>query len=281
MKNQLLKMLTMTSLSLLPFMGANAQTYCVPPPFTTGPFTGIVNVNLETLNNNSPYTDGYKFFDQVAAPELSAGQSYTITVTTEHHILGGGFSDKLNTAVWIDWNQDGEFDESSEQVLWSEAADPGVISATFSVPAGATNGETRMRVYEDMPPVDGHEPVNPCGYLNSGNGLGQHGECEDYMVNVTGGATGISDVWSVVSDVQVAPNPAQQSTHLTVNLKTATNMKVSLMDIQGREVLQVANLDRVQGKQVITLPISTLEPGTYLVSIATDVGVVTRKLLIQ
>ena len=169
-----------------------AQTYCVPPPFTTGPFTGISNVKVGTLDNNSSYAVGVTYFDQVAAPKLEKGMTYSMSVTTVHTLVGT-FSGNLYTHAWIDFNQDGDFTDAGELVYKVDDEFYGKFSRDITIPANAKSGMTRMRVYNDMPDYEGHEYPHPCGYAEyPGNFLGQHGESEDYNVEITGGATGIT-----------------------------------------------------------------------------------------
>lgn len=159
-------------------LGMQAQ-YCIPPPWLSGPFTGIVNVTLGTLSNSSTINDGglevYTYFNSVTVPSLTVGQQYTINAT-----IGGGASEN-NSRVWIDYNQDDDFDDPGEEIAAWNLQTAGPLNQNFTVPAGASTGTTRMRVYTDMSVGQGHILPIPCGY---NTGLGQHGEVEDYDVDI-------------------------------------------------------------------------------------------------
>jgi hypothetical protein len=73
--------------------------------------------------------------------------------------------------AWVDWNQDGDFDDPDETF---EFGDPGmpIGSGQITPPAGATLGETRMRVT-----VQYQGPPDPCATFSVG-------EVEDYTINV-------------------------------------------------------------------------------------------------
>jgi hypothetical protein len=61
---------------------------------------------------------------------------------------------KEGYAVWIDFNSDGDFDDAGEQVWTSGTTNSSSVSGTFSIPASATIGATRMRVsmkYNETP----------------------------------------------------------------------------------------------------------------------------------
>ncbi len=161
-----------------------AVNYCTPPAWKTGPYTGLVNTTLETLNNSSAYNDGgagvYTYFTAATVPALSKNGSYTVTTLT-----GGPAAGDNNSRVWIDYNRDGDFTDAGEQVAtWDNHATT-VQAANFTVPAGAATGTTRMRVFTDMSEAQVHISPMPCGYLdNMAHSIGHHGEVEDYEVSI-------------------------------------------------------------------------------------------------
>lgn len=130
----------------------------------------IGRVQLNTIDNASGgqfYTD----FTNVST-DLTEGQSYTITVTPTWTgtIYSEGYS------VWIDYNKDGDFGDAGEQV-WTQAATTATpVSGNFTIPVGAVQGNTRMRVsmkYNGIP--------TSCETFT-------YGEVEDYTVNLQGSA---------------------------------------------------------------------------------------------
>lgn len=257
---------------------AMAQQYCVPPQPIDGPYTGIKKVVLGTLSNYTSDSDGYTYYSSVAAPVLSAGSSMTIKVTTKDDIMGVGFTDKLNTRVWIDWNQDKDFNDAGEEVLTSDKADPGTVSATFTVPTTALNGTTRMRVYEDMPPDDGHDPPNTCGYKTSSNPLGQHGECEDYNVTITGGAASVHPIASVFSNIVISPNPSNGNFNVSLNTNQAATCTMELYDMSGKKIVTLCQDKLVSGSQSFDVHKTDLAAGLYILQITSN-GLVQREKL--
>ena len=106
--------------------------------------------------------------DQTAT--VIAGDSYPITLTP-------GFSWFLfdeHWSVWIDYNQDGDFDDAGETALQQNSTDP--INAAISIPASATVGTTRMRVSMQRDAF-----ADPCDVF-------QQGEVEDYSVFISAAA---------------------------------------------------------------------------------------------
>lgn len=231
-----------------------AQTYCTPPPFIDGPYTGITNVTLNNLNNNSPDNDGVSNFTSLSPAQLQKGQTFNMSVTTNHNLLGV-FSGNLNTVAWIDWNRDGDFLDSDELVYNAHDKYKGTYTESFTVPLTALTGVTRMRVYNDMPAYEGHEEPHPCGYsVYPSNGLGQHGEVEDYSVNVSS-ATGIVDSDVTIGRLVNVDINGNIHVYLEGNLQSPVMLK--LFDINGR---LIASETSSAGNTVVVINGSFLQP---------------------
>lgn len=146
--------------------------YCVPT-YTNGPGTidAITNVALSTLSNASvgaasPY---YTFYNAVTIPNLLQGSTASISITV-------GSDSNQYTAAWIDFNQDNTF-QAGEGVVSGNAGASGTVVINIPVPAGATLGNTRMRIRggDDSALTT----AQACGASSSG-----YGETEDYIVNI-------------------------------------------------------------------------------------------------
>jgi hypothetical protein len=136
------------------------ETYC---PASGGCDEYIARVQVGTIDNSTG-CDGYADFTAMST-DVAIGASHGITVT-----LGGPYSSDTG-GLWIDWNQDLDFDDADETITnaWSGT---GPYVTTIIPPAGALLGETRMRVRMQYTGT----PV-PCGVTS-------YGEVEDYSVNV-------------------------------------------------------------------------------------------------
>jgi hypothetical protein len=188
------------------------QAYCVSSATTA--FDGeIFNVTAGNLNNTSSCTT-----TGGAGSTLSQYSDYTTTVAPADFYVGAPTSINIHAATcggqyngvagaWIDYNQDGDFTDLGETVFMSTSFLYGVgiyVGGSFTVPATATLGNTRMRVtlWEGGTP-----PISSCGTYG-------YGETEDYLVNILP-AVGGSFVWNgtVSTNATVPANwtPARNS----------------------------------------------------------------------
>lgn len=79
--------------------------------------------------------------------------------------------------VWIDWNQDCDFDDTGEAFDLGAIINDGTISTSIEVPSNALLGVTTMRVIEQNNIDPGSCDPHPNNY----------GETEDYSVNIIAG----------------------------------------------------------------------------------------------
>lgn len=130
----------------------------------------IGRVQLNSIDNSSgPGTTstGYSNFTSIST-DLTRGLNYTITITP----TWTGTTYREAYRVWIDYNQDGDFTDAGEQVVSIARTTASPVLASFTVPAGATLGSTRMRVsmkYNASP--------TSCESFD-------FGEVEDYTINI-------------------------------------------------------------------------------------------------
>lgn len=152
-------------------LSGGGVTYCTSKGNNTND-EYISKVQVGSINYSSGAA-GYSDFTSQST-NLSKGSTYTITVTPAW--TGSAYPEGY--AVWIDYNADGDFADTGE-LVWSKAASTATpATGTFTVPATAVNGATRMRVsmkYNGVPAA--------CETFS-------YGEVEDYTVNIqTGGTT--------------------------------------------------------------------------------------------
>jgi len=167
---------------------------CYPATINGSLNFGVTSVSLHTLSNVSgDASAGYEDFTCIST-YLTVGKNYTLSVTHDYPALH-------NCAAWIDWNNDGVFDNINERVLTSSASY--TSSALFSVPASAvTNTPLRLRIIADY-----YLSATPTPCANP-----DFGQAEDYTVIVL-------------------PNNNPPEVAFTANKTTTCNGVVSFTDL--------------------------------------------------
>lgn len=170
------KIINMKKILLLGFIslgiGAFAQTYCTPA-FASGcddgdqidsfqiPAAGFSHLNTGCSTN--AYGD---FTTQTIS--MNAGLHYPFSVT---HNYGS-----QNIRIWIDFNNDGNFDDAAPELVASasssSATGSDITDGNISIPTTVTPGTYRMRVGDRF----SSQPI-PCN-------IDGYGEAHDYMVNI-------------------------------------------------------------------------------------------------
>lgn len=173
---------------------STTPTYFIEDFSTTGGFSNISNIN-------SGYSaTGCGNFTTQTVSQVNNGSVNFLT----------DFNGNLNSFgfnIWVDWNNDGDFNDAGELVYASGAFVTGV-SGSFAVPATASIGNHRMRIRAN------YLATNPsaCGAITNG-------ETEEYTFTVSppllcsGNPSGItvllnSQTTSTVSWTAASPAPA-------------------------------------------------------------------------
>ncbi|QHT66810.1 S8 family serine peptidase [Rhodocytophaga rosea] len=119
--------------------------YCVPALIvacTSGDY--INNFSFNTLVNNGSGCNGqlsnYINYAPAGTKTTSVikGQSYPISM--QSGAIGQGFG------VWIDYNNDQDFEDANEFVYSSPSTGTGVYSSSVTIPASVSTGQRRLRV---------------------------------------------------------------------------------------------------------------------------------------
>ena len=158
------------------------QVECFPLQFCESYSTStadqkIVNVSFSNLSNSSlpNGTDYYTDFTGLSPALLSPGMSYTISISSDF-VVGYTYPYNCWVEVYIDWNHDGVFDETTDELAFSmPTTSQNTISGTVTVPPTAAIGTQTMRVV--LEETTSAANVLPCGTYT-------WGETEDYLIEV-------------------------------------------------------------------------------------------------
>jgi len=127
----------------------------------------IAGVKIGSINNTTGANGGYANFTNLNT-DLEQGSNYPATLTP-------GFTSTAYNEywkIWIDYNTDGDFTDAGELVYDAGAVSNTVVNGSFTVPAAAPLGTTRMRVSMKY-----NGAQTPCESFS-------YGEVEDYSVTI-------------------------------------------------------------------------------------------------
>lgn len=224
-------------------------------------------VSLGSINNATGANGGYGDFTNLST-NLTRGNSYPVN-------FSAGFGSGSYTEywrIWVDFNQDGDFDDSGEQVVAGSSSSSGTLSGTVAVPSSATLGSTRMRVsmrYNTAP--------SSCGSFS-------YGEVEDYTVNITSSFAGVATLGGNSSAEPLGnevpkpyfvahPNPAKEMVEIAIS-EDARGYDLKMMTLNGVVVKEIESTDAN-----VRINMTNLPQGVYILSMKTAREVVNTKII--
>lgn len=228
-----------------------ALSYCASKGSNSS-YEWIDLVQFAGINRSSGNDGGYKDNTNLSGT-VAPGSSNTIYISA-------GFAGRSYTEywrVWIDFNQDGDFDDSGEQVVSGSSSSSGTLNATITVPSTAKLGSTRMRV--SMKYSSAQTPCETFSY----------GEVEDYTLSISNTAAPTFAAAQQKpaealgqenpSEILIYPNPA--GSYLRLAAPAQDNI-VRILSMTGAELLRVALR---KGNEEVN--ISDLPQGMYTVEV--------------
>ncbi len=167
--------------------------------------TGDSNTETVDLTGDGGSVIAYAACPGVAGVEDQTGLLVSVTASSSYtaNIQFGTCGGTYGGAgeAWIDWNQNDIFDASESIGTWTGTPPVAPSAFGFTVPAGAYNGNTRMRV---MQWESGALPLDPCGSFNWGSVV-------DFTVVVSGGFTPTCIAPSSLTATSIATTTADLS----------------------------------------------------------------------
>ena len=235
------------------YITVTPPTYC--DASATNQWEYIDGVTCGTINNQSTGWTSYSDFTNLST-NVTTGGTVDVTVTI------GSVYNADQIYAWVDWNLDGDFDDTGENVFNSSTNGQPSYSFTINVPATASQGNTRLRIRLNDSSTGSNN--TPCG-------ISDYGEVEDYTLSVSY-PTGIEN--AQIAGLSIFPNP--NNGHFQINLPNNMDTYIQISDVTGKTVWA-----KQTTQNQIAIDLTNIEKGIYFVRIQNDELTTIRKIVIQ
>jgi hypothetical protein len=221
----------------------------------------ISRVDFESIDNiSADENGGYSDFTAIST-QVFKEQDYPISITPfwTDQVFEEAY------AVWIDFNQNGDFGDAGELVFTQSPTTSTIVSGIINIPLSALEGSTRMRVsmkYDEIP--------NPCETF-------QFGEVEDYTVVILDQNLNIEDN-TFGADFSLYPNPTSNGQFSIKTPNVSGEVNVEIFNLLGQKVLSQKHIVEDQEVNVNAEGFST---GIYVVKLSQGSQSFISKLIIK
>ena len=231
----------------------NIPNYCNATSSNTND-ERIKRVQFGTIDNTSTGTAGYEDFSYLVT-DVTQTQAYTITITP--HWPGTTYSEAY--AVFVDWNNDGDFTDTGETAFTKAPTTASPVSGSITIPENGHIGNVRMRVIMKY----NSTPTTACGTIN-------YGQIEDYTLNVKEKPLAVSD--TNATKTTLYPNPVKDI--ITVQSKESGELAYRIFNTAGQLVSKGNSTDKKINAQ-------KLSAGNYIIELTDKNGTTTTSKFIK
>ena len=244
---------------------------CYDQPYCTSMALSAGDEWIQQINIGDNW--GHQSFSQLGYENYTGTEPvlelFPMSITTAS--VTPGFSNLSYDEIWrifVDFNMDGDFEDSGELVFDPGYASSATVTAPFITPEFVTTGITRMRVSMKYA-APGTLPLPaPCEVFG-------FGQVEDYCVLLHNEVVSAVSGGSEEASLTIAPNPARDE----VMVQIPESGQLTLWHTDG---LNVFRRDIV-AEQPVTLPfsIARLSAGTYYWVFISEKGRTFRSKLVK
>ncbi|MBF9142576.1 GEVED domain-containing protein [Hymenobacter properus] len=229
-------------------------TYCTSKGSSVA-YEYVDLVQLGSISRSSGADGGY-YNGTALSTSVAAGSTQTIYFSAGF-ATSSAYTEYFK--IYADWNQNGVFTDAGETIVSAAGSTSSATrSASFTVPATAKSGSTRLRVV-----MSDNSATTSCNSYS-------YGETEDYTLNVTGGTARTESAVvaragntnALPDRYTVYPNPATEVLSIArpLNADPAQPFTVRVFDVRGAEI---KGLSFDEGQ----VNVSGLRSGIYTISI--------------
>jgi hypothetical protein len=239
------------------------QSYCSSKGTNSSYY--INKVSIGSINNTSGNNGGYYNYTALNA-NLTKNNSATITLTPSVS------SSSKYWNVYIDYNQNGSFEDAGEKVATGHSYS--AVTLSFAIPSTAQNGSTRMRIQMKTSSA----AYNSCATFT-------YGEVEDYSVSILPAPLPFRSFESIHAEnsheqfsVNIFPDPARDLLFIKFS-EDSSNYEAAIFDVEGR-MLEKEIISFQKEDERGEINVSELKNGIYFISIKCENHSTTKRFLI-
>jgi len=93
--------------------------------------------------------------------------------------------------------------------------------------------------------------------------------------------TGISTSTAKASQLSIYPNPTTSTVNIKFDINQAQTVNISVMDMQGRTLINSGNVNYIAGEYIQNVSLSGLQKGIYLVKFQTENSLQVARLIVE
>ncbi|MEL7248513.1 MAG: S8 family serine peptidase [Bacteroidota bacterium] len=243
----------------------------------------IEAVQIADLSNNSGDNGGYADFTNLAA-NVTLGENVNINLTPG--FVSGVFIEAWK--IWIDYNQDGDFDDLGEAVF-SPTGSNSIISGSFTIPADANLGTTRMRVSmkwntaatacESFSFGEVEDYTVSIGNINPAFGGSVDNQAPDFKVGTVGLPTIFTTDQRNHGSLILYPNPARTVLNLSASFTSDTPVDITIINTEGKIYHHITGV-QLNGRSLLSeISLEQLPDGIYFVRISNQGETLTHRFV--
>jgi len=235
---------------------ARGQSYCSPTATNQANYgCGVQDITVGSMSNSSGQPNSSQYYYDYSSQYTAFG---TAGASLNYSIrVGSGNASKIG--IYVDWNQDGTFAASEQEVLTGTVGSNSTYSSSFTVPNGTSAGVYRMRVVVDISFVT----IDPCN-------LSYTGEIEDYSLAVLTPTLDIQ-ARSTIDDLNIGNNTVSITAANLTSGTTINSVDIGYSVNNGTPVTQsLSSLGLTPGAattQNFSTPLNISTPGIYTLKV--------------
>jgi hypothetical protein len=243
---------------------------------------GNVSFDIEPTSEGTMYLTVCAHNHEAYEAEIAV-EGYYVTVELE------SFSGKRTPeGVRLDWKVRSAEEVSYFNLYRRSAKDFEAITESGAAISAVSKDSVKSPIAAASPWVKINErPItgdNPYVYVDGSVGTGEYEYKLEAVLRNTAedlGTTFVSGDVPVAFGLKAAPNPAKTVINFGVGLPEKTSIKLTIYDLTGRKVSELANGHMEAGENVLTFDATTLAAGVYVVKLdAGDYGSALKRIVI-